>query len=93
MGHIVVGQAGPKPLWKKIGRNKKEVVDLIEERQGSDGHVIDTGEALPRARTLPEMPEEAAPTAPAEPRDHAGRPPRLSLLRPRIILSSGKRPS
>jgi two-component system sensor histidine kinase KdpD len=41
VGHIVVGKSGPKPFWKKIGRNKAVVEDLIAAAKGVTVIVID----------------------------------------------------
>lgn len=67
VGHIVVGKASRKPLWKKYGRNKRIVEDLIASCRNVTLIVIDTCEALPGAvRPQPEMPEEAPPAGPEE---------------------------
>ncbi len=82
VGHIVVGKASSRPPWKKIGRNKKVVEDLIRNAREATVIVIDTA-AAPSvgAPPLPELPEEDAPAALAggsgiTPADR----PRLSLL-------------
>jgi two-component system sensor histidine kinase KdpD len=41
VGHIVVGKSGPRPFWKKIGRNKAVVEDLIAAAKGVTVIVID----------------------------------------------------
>ena len=38
VGHIVVGKSGRKPFWKRFGRNKTVVENLIRERPGGHGH-------------------------------------------------------
>ena len=87
VGHIVVGKASSRPPWKKIGRNKKVVEDLIRNAREATVIVIDTGAAPSvAAPPLPELPEEDAPAAPAggsgiTPADR----PRLSLLSSRSI--------
>ncbi|MCK7500708.1 MAG: universal stress protein [Comamonadaceae bacterium] len=82
VGHIVVGKSSPRPLWKRIGRNKKVVKDLIGNAQGATVIVVDPREALPAAApVLPELSEQPAPTAPAEGSGvQAVDRPRLSLL-------------
>jgi len=89
VGHIVLGKGRPKPLWKRIGRNKTVVEDLIRNARNVTVIVLDTCEALPGSvRPQPEIPEEGSPAAPAEgpgvePIDR----PRLSLLSsPRHIV-------
>jgi two-component system sensor histidine kinase KdpD len=67
VGHIVVGQARPKPFWKRFGRNKNIVRDLISNARGLTLIVLDTCEDLPAAVTpQEEIPEEIPPTGPAE---------------------------
>ena len=45
VGHIVVGKASARPPWKKIGRNKRVVEDLIRNAREVTVIVLDTGEA------------------------------------------------
>ena len=47
VGHIVVGKTHQKPLWKRIGRNKAIVEDLIKNARGITVIVLDTCEDLP----------------------------------------------
>jgi two-component system sensor histidine kinase KdpD len=89
VGHIVVGKASTRPLWKRMGRNKRIVEDLIRNARNATVIVLDTCEALPGSvRSQPEIPEESPPVGPAEgpslqPIDR----PRLSLLSsPRHIV-------
>jgi two-component system sensor histidine kinase KdpD len=66
VGHIVVGRARPKPLWKRIGRNKAVVEDLINNARGATIIVLDTCEDLPvDVRPQPEIPEEEPIPSPA----------------------------
>ena len=82
VGHIVVGRALPRPLWKRIGRNKKVVEDLIKNARKVTVIVLDTCEDLPvSVRPQPEISGGDSPAAPAgesgvQPIDR----PRLSLL-------------
>jgi two-component system sensor histidine kinase KdpD len=82
VGHIVVGRALPRPLWKRIGRNKTVVEDLIKNARKVTVIVLDTCEDLPvSVRPQPEVSGEASPAAPAE--ESGVQPidrPRLSLL-------------
>jgi two-component system sensor histidine kinase KdpD len=82
VGHIVAGKSSAKPFWKKMGRNKKVVEDLIKNAREATVIVLDTCEALPvSARPLPELSEDAPPAAPAEgPEVPAVDRPRLSHL-------------
>jgi two-component system sensor histidine kinase KdpD len=82
VGHIVVGKASRKPPWKKLGRNKRIVEDLIAGCHNVTVIVIDTCEAPPGAvRPQPEIPEEASPVPPAGgPGPSPADRPRLSLL-------------
>jgi two-component system, OmpR family, sensor histidine kinase KdpD len=59
VGQIVVGKTGTKPLWKRIGRNKAIVEDLIKNAKGITITVLDTAEDLVvDDRLLPEMAED-----------------------------------
>ncbi len=53
VGHIVVGKSGPKPFWKKIGRNKAVVEDLIAAARGMTVIVIDPGSEVGPAPARP----------------------------------------
>jgi two-component system sensor histidine kinase KdpD len=90
VGHIVVGKASRKPPWKKFGRNKRIVEDLIAGCHSVTVIVIDTCEAPPGAvRPQPEIPEEASPVPPAGgPGPSPADRPRLSLLtsRERVVI-------
>ena len=82
VGHIVVGKASRKPPWKKIGRNKRIVEDLVASCRDITVIVIDTCEAPPAsARPQPEMTEDVSPAeAAGGPGLPPIEPPRLSLL-------------
>jgi two-component system sensor histidine kinase KdpD len=81
VGHIVVGKARPKPLWRRIGRNKTIVADLIRNARNLTVIILDTCEALPgTVRPQPEIPEDASPVGPEE---GSGLPP---VERPRFSL-------
>jgi len=89
VGHIVVGRALPRPRWKRLGRNKTVVEDLIKNARQVTLIVIDTCEAPPASvRLKPEMPEDASPAeAAGGPGLPPIEPPRLSLLSsPRHIV-------
>jgi two-component system, OmpR family, sensor histidine kinase KdpD len=69
VGHIVVGRSRPKPFWKKFGKNKAVVDDLMKEARGFTVIVLDTLEDL----TFPAVggrsePTENGPTITAGPR-------------------------
>ena len=62
VGHIVVGRARPKPFWRRLGRNRNVVEDLIRNARGITVIVLDTSEELPASvAPQPEIPEEAPP--------------------------------
>ena len=90
VGHIVVGRSSAKPFWRKIGRNRQVVDDLIKNARDVTVIVLDTcGAAQASAQAQPELPEEAPPAAPpgeGPSARSAGRP-QLSLLSsPRHIV-------
>ncbi len=69
VGHIVVGKSGPKPRWKKLGRNKAVIDHLVRDAHGFNIVVVDTA-------------REAPPTAKdqsAEEEERTGAPPAASL--------------
>jgi len=89
VGHIVVGKASARPLWKRIGRNKTIVEDLIKNAREVTVIVLDTFQGPPGSvRPVPDLSEEVSPAAPAEGRGvRTIEPPRLSLLSsPRHIV-------
>jgi two-component system sensor histidine kinase KdpD len=73
VGHIVLGRARPRPFWKRFGRNKAVVEDLIKDARGATIIVLDTCEDLPvGVRPQPESAEvERAPVPTAGPAIHA----------------------
>jgi two-component system sensor histidine kinase KdpD len=63
VGHIVIGRPTPKPFWKKFGRNRNIVKELIRNARGVTLIVLDTREEVSLAvRPSPEVSEERAPT-------------------------------
>jgi len=89
VGHIVAGKSSAKPFWKKMGRNRKVVEDLIKNAREATVIVLDTSEASPVSPgPRPELAEEAPPAAPAEGPDvPSAAPLRLGLLSsPRHIV-------
>jgi len=67
VGHIVVGNSRPRPLWKRIGRNKTVVETLVRRARGVSVIVLDTcQEPLADRRTPPPSPEPAEPAKPQE---------------------------
>ena len=90
VGHIVVGKAPARPFWRRWGRNKEIVEDLIRNARGITVIVVDPSEASPAAPSPlpPELPEEMPPGAPDEGPDTAPvERPRLSqLTSPRRIV-------
>jgi two-component system, OmpR family, sensor histidine kinase KdpD len=58
VGHIVIGSPTPKPRWKRFGRNKRIVKDLIKNARGVTIIVLDTRKEEPvLTRPLVEVPE------------------------------------
>jgi two-component system sensor histidine kinase KdpD len=88
VGHIVVGRSDPKPLWKKIGRNRSVVPDLIKRARGVTVIVLDTCRDLPiPERPGPEAAEPPETGPPPEPAPLAVRRPLLSSrLDPKRII-------
>jgi len=67
VGHIVVGKASPRPFWKRTGRNKTVVEDLVKNARQAAIIVVDTREPPPASAPVrPELPDESRPAAPAE---------------------------
>jgi len=58
VGHIVIGSPQPRPVWKRLGRNRNIVKNLIENARGITVIVLDTrsGEPAP-IRSAIEIPE------------------------------------
>jgi len=89
VGHIVIGRSFRKPFWKRFGKNKDIVENLIENARGITVIILDTREErFPSGRASLEVLEERAPTI--TPPQTAAQPPeqlRLShLLSPRRIV-------
>lgn len=45
VGHIVIGKPSPKPFWKRIGKNRDIVGDLVKYARGVTVAILDTVEA------------------------------------------------
>ena len=90
VGHIVVGRSEPKPFWKRFGRNKNIVGNLIRDARGGTVIVLDTVEEGPLAvRSQEAAPEEMmhAGAIRASEAKHAAQPTLSQLLSPsRIII-------
>jgi two-component system sensor histidine kinase KdpD len=62
VGQIVVGKFHPKPLWKRLGKNKAVIQNLMKNAAGLTIIVLDTCEDLPAAvQKHPPIPEETPP--------------------------------
>ena len=91
VGHIVIGKPTPKPFWRRFGKNKHIVKDLIKNARGITVIILDTQseEAAP-AKLRVEVREETAPET-AEPPVQGVPPLRLSsLLSSRRVLLWGE---
>jgi two-component system sensor histidine kinase KdpD len=87
VGHIVIGRPTPKPFWKRLGKNKDVVRNLIKNTRGVTVIVLDTREeeTIP-TRLAPEIPPAPVP-APGEPSvQSTDRMTLSSLLLPRRIV-------
>ena len=49
VGHIVIGKPSPKPFWKRFGKNRDIVGDLVKNARGVTVAVLDTAEEAPFA--------------------------------------------
>lgn len=81
VGHIVVGRSRPRGLWKRFGKNRRVVENLLLNAKGITIIVLDSCSAPERsaARRKPEAPEpDARPSPPA------GEPGRRSPLSGRL---------
>ncbi len=62
VGHIVIGRSTPKPFYKRFGKNKDIVRNLIKNTGGVTIIVLDTRKEEPLVTRLPlEVSEERAP--------------------------------
>lgn len=44
VGHIVIGKPSPKPFWKRFGKNKNIVGEIVKNARGVTVAILDTGE-------------------------------------------------
>ena len=92
VGHIVVGKSGPKPRWKKLGRNKAVIEHLVRDSGGFNIIVVDTAREAPAASKIEpteDEPAEAAPDAARQAEEKTPPEDRLRLgrcLSPRRVL-------
>jgi mannitol/fructose-specific phosphotransferase system IIA component (Ntr-type) len=89
VGHIVIGRSTPKPFYKRFGKNKDIVRNLVENAEGVTVIVLDTREEKPlTGRPSLEVSEERAPTiTPSQTAAQAPGQLRLSrLLSPRRVV-------
>jgi two-component system sensor histidine kinase KdpD len=83
VGHIVIGRPTPKPFWKRLGKNRDVVGDVIKNAKEVTVIVLDTREEPAKLVTIPEK----APPGPEKPSVQALGKIRLSsLLSPRGIV-------
>jgi two-component system sensor histidine kinase KdpD len=76
VGHIVIGKPSPKTFWKRFGKNKNIVEDLIKNARGVTVVVLDTSEeapfvSLPRA-VVHEVPPSSLATSSTAPQPALG---------------------
>jgi len=72
VGHIIIGRPGARPFFKKFGKNKDIVGDLIKKALGITVIILDTREGEPRTTMArKEVPE----TPPATSNLSASKPP------------------
>jgi two-component system sensor histidine kinase KdpD len=69
VGHLVVGRSRPRPFWKKFGKNKKVVENLLHEARGITVIVLDSCSGS--SRSAAEAGPAPVPKAPAN-RDREG---------------------
>jgi two-component system sensor histidine kinase KdpD len=61
VGHIVIGRPTPKPFWKRFGKNRDIIKNLIKNARGVTVIVLDTREEEPLVTRPPlEVSEERA---------------------------------
>jgi two-component system sensor histidine kinase KdpD len=90
VGHIVIGSPQPRPVWRRLGRNRNIVKNLIANARGITVIVLDTrsGEPVPVKPAI-EIPEGLAPSKqPQEAEAHRPPSPALAgtLLPRRIVI-------
>ena len=70
VGHIIIGRPGSKPFFKKFGKNKDAVGDLIKNAVGITLIILDTREEGPRMAVDREAVPETPPaiSMPSEPK-------------------------
>ncbi|MHB8054415.1 MAG: PTS sugar transporter subunit IIA [Candidatus Aminicenantales bacterium] len=66
VGHIVVGNSRPRPLWKRFGRNKTVVETLVRRARGVSLIVLDTCDEPPADHRMPGPSPETEPPREAE---------------------------
>jgi two-component system sensor histidine kinase KdpD len=89
VGHIVIGRSTPKPFYKRFGKNKDIVRNLVEHAEGVTVIVLDTrGEKTLTGRPSLEVSEKRVPTiTPSQTAAQAPDQMRLSrLLSPRRVV-------
>jgi two-component system sensor histidine kinase KdpD len=65
VGHIVIGRPTPKPFWKRYGKNRNVVGNLIKNAKGVTVIILDTREAeQPQVQLLVESEETPTPVPP-----------------------------
>ncbi len=87
VGHIIIGRPGSKPFFKKFGKNKDVVGDLIKNAVGITLIILDTREEGPRTALDRKEVSETPPavSTPSEPKP----PPQDQLMLNKLITPQG----
>ncbi len=91
VGQIIIGRPTRRPFWKRWGKNKNIMADLLRNAAGIDIIVVDTREERPAwAKPALEAIESRPPLAPPQPVEPAveeeGFPPGLPISPERILV-------
>jgi two-component system, OmpR family, sensor histidine kinase KdpD len=89
VGHIIVGKSGPRPFWKRFGRNRAVLERLVREARGFNIIVVDAErDAVPAAAGKPIG--SGAPVAPSADPAAGDSPPPAGRISLTGCLSAGR---